>query len=155
MNKDFVDLLEEIKRGRTSFLVFYKGAIGKFEKPQEKEADPLKLLVQYIEKNNLRIWDLFKAYDKDNSLTVTRDEFRNGILVREQIHPGNTWVLERDGKPVLMVQLDCGRGSFRLPFMTTTSSSQKERVVRNELQSVIKPQKLSARNVFYDQGPIS
>ncbi|XP_022103215.1 leucine-rich repeat-containing protein 74A-like isoform X2 [Acanthaster planci] len=80
VNKDFVDLLEEIKQGRTNFLVFFKGAIGQFEKPPEKEADPLKLLVQHIEKNNLRIWDLFKAYDKDNSLTVTRDEFKNGIL---------------------------------------------------------------------------
>ena len=62
-------------------MVFYKGAVGQFEKPAEKEADPLKLLIQYIEKNNLRIWDLFKAYDKDNSLTVTREEFKNGIMV--------------------------------------------------------------------------
>ncbi|XP_071785954.1 uncharacterized protein [Asterias amurensis] len=80
VNKDFVDLLEDLKRGRTNFLVFYKGAVGQFEKPAEKEADPLKLLIQYIEKNNLRIWDLFKAYDKDNSLTVTREEFKNGIM---------------------------------------------------------------------------
>ncbi|XP_038075125.1 leucine-rich repeat-containing protein 74A-like isoform X2 [Patiria miniata] len=80
VNKDFVDLLEQIKQGRSNFLVFYKGAIGKFEKPAEKEVDPLKLLVQHIEKNNLRIWDLFKAYDKDNSLTVTREEFKNGIM---------------------------------------------------------------------------
>ena len=88
MNKDFVDLLEEIKKGRPNFLVFYKGAIGKFEKGQEKEGDPLKLLVQHIEKNNLRIWDLFKAYDKDNSLTVTRDEFKNGIMVgHRQLRP--------------------------------------------------------------------
>lgn len=71
-----------MKRGRSNFLVFYKGAVGRFEKAAEKEADPLKLLIQYIEKNNLRIWDLFKAYDKDNSLTVTREEFKNGIMVR-------------------------------------------------------------------------
>ncbi|XP_033106713.1 leucine-rich repeat-containing protein 74A-like isoform X2 [Anneissia japonica] len=79
VNKDFLELLQEIQEIRPEFRVIYKGAFGAFKKPEKEKPDPLKMLRDYIEKNNLRVWDLFKAYDKDKSMSVSNEEFKKGI----------------------------------------------------------------------------
>ncbi|XP_072170556.1 uncharacterized protein [Diadema setosum] len=79
VNKDFVKALEEFRETRAGFHVVFKRAVGQFEKPEEKDPDPLKLLKDFITENHLRVWDLFKEYDKDKSLTVTREEFKKGL----------------------------------------------------------------------------
>ncbi|XP_071961893.1 uncharacterized protein [Antedon mediterranea] len=79
VNKDFQDLLKEIQELRPDFKVFYKGAFGAFKKKEKERPDPLKMLRDYIDKNNMRVWDLFKAYDKDKSMSVSKEEFKKGI----------------------------------------------------------------------------
>lgn len=38
-------------------------------------------LRNYIEKNNLRLVDFFNKFDKDHSMSVTREEFTEGLEV--------------------------------------------------------------------------
>ena len=47
--------------------------------------DPRALLVQLMEKDGLRIVDLFRRLDNDEAWTVSRDEFKAGILVSIEI----------------------------------------------------------------------
>ena len=48
----------------------------------EFENDPMTKLKRYAEKNKLRLVDLFRQFDKDNSWSVDREEFINGVRVR-------------------------------------------------------------------------
>ena len=51
------------------------------------ECDPRELLVKIMERDGLRVIDLFKRIDDDASWSVTRDEFKIGIRVRK----GGRW----------------------------------------------------------------
>ena len=82
VNKDCLSVLEEIELTRPDFKVIHKGAVGQFHKPPPEDVDPVKVLRQYIESKSLRIWDFFKQYDKDKSMSVSTEEFRKGIMVR-------------------------------------------------------------------------
>jgi len=44
-----------------------------------KKKDLIYVLKKYVEDKNYRLVDLFNQFDKDNSLSVTRDEFRQGL----------------------------------------------------------------------------
>ena len=44
--------------------------------------DPMIVLMEFMRIKNLRLVDLFKALDADGSGTLTREEFRLGLLVR-------------------------------------------------------------------------
>ena len=44
-----------------------------------KKKDLVYILKKYVEDKNYRLIDLFNQFDKDNSLSVTRDEFRMGL----------------------------------------------------------------------------
>ncbi|KAL9985644.1 hypothetical protein ACROYT_G008067 [Oculina patagonica] len=46
---------------------------------RNKKNDLIHILKQYVEEKNYRLIDLFNQFDKDNSLSVTRDEFRQGL----------------------------------------------------------------------------
>lgn len=80
VNKDCLSVLEEIELTRPDFKVIHKGAVGQFHKPPPEDVDPVKVLRQYIESKSLRIWDFFKQYDKDKSMSVSTEEFRKGIM---------------------------------------------------------------------------
>ena len=45
--------------------------------------DPVTILFEFMRQKNLRLIDLLHSLDKDNSDTLTRDELRNGLLVRD------------------------------------------------------------------------
>ena len=45
----------------------------------DKKTDLIYVLKKYVEDKNYRLVDLFNQFDKDNSLSVTRDEFRLGL----------------------------------------------------------------------------
>ena len=47
----------------------------------EFENDPMTKLKRYAEKNKLRLVDLFRQFDKDQSWSVDRDEFIAGVRV--------------------------------------------------------------------------
>jgi hypothetical protein len=42
---------------------------------------PIVKLRNYIEKHHLKLIDFFNKFDKDGSMSVTRDEFQEGIKV--------------------------------------------------------------------------
>ena len=48
---------------------------------KDTRVDPMAVLQDYIEKNNLRIIDLFNRFDRDNSRSVDRHEFLEGMKV--------------------------------------------------------------------------
>lgn len=41
---------------------------------------PILKLRNYIEKHHIKLIDFFNKFDKDGSMTVTIEEFKNGIL---------------------------------------------------------------------------
>lgn len=44
-----------------------------------KKNDLIYILKKYVQDKNYRLIDLFNQFDKDNSLSVTREEFRMGL----------------------------------------------------------------------------
>ena len=52
-------------------------------KPQDDflNDDPMMVLMEFMRLRNLRLVDLFTSLDTDGSKTLTRDEFRDGLLV--------------------------------------------------------------------------
>lgn len=44
--------------------------------------DPVTILFEFMRQKNLRLIDFLHCLDRDNSDTLTRDELRNGLLVR-------------------------------------------------------------------------
>ena len=43
--------------------------------------DPRALLLELMERDGLRVIDLFQRLDEDRSWTVSKNEFKNGIMV--------------------------------------------------------------------------
>lgn len=76
-----MEVVENIQKSRPEFNVTYHGAIGQFEVLPDEEPSPVAVVQDYLRKNNLRVWDLFRAYDKDKNLSVSREEFKKGIEV--------------------------------------------------------------------------
>ena len=46
---------------------------------KEKKYKLIYILKEYVEKKKYRLVDLFRQFDKDNSMSVTRQEFRDGL----------------------------------------------------------------------------
>nr|XP_054757944.1 leucine-rich repeat-containing protein 74A-like [Lytechinus pictus] len=144
VNKDCVKLLTELKEIRPEFLVTYKSSFGQFEKPPEKEPDPIKMLKDFISANNLRVWDLFKAYDKDKSLTVTREEFKKGLVssgLQMKPHLLNRLVetLDKDGDGEIDYgELKIGHAEM-IQAEREERKRQMERVQQNRRNPLYKP----------------
>ncbi|XP_019620314.1 PREDICTED: leucine-rich repeat-containing protein 74B-like isoform X2 [Branchiostoma belcheri] len=85
VNDDFDELLKQVKEMlpallvKTAERVHGRGGAAKDFKKAKPRADPMTKLKQYVEKNNLRLVDLFNQFDKDKSMSVTREEFAQGI----------------------------------------------------------------------------
>jgi hypothetical protein len=57
-------------------------------KPKPKiRVHPVIKLRNYIEKHNIKLIDFFNKIDKDGSMTVSKDEFKRGILVIHKFLP--------------------------------------------------------------------
>lgn len=50
-------------------------------KPKARPA-PMKILKNYIDDNRMRLLDLFNTLDKDKSMSLTVQEFAEGLKVR-------------------------------------------------------------------------
>ena len=44
--------------------------------------DPLIVLMEYMRQRNMRLLDLFNSLDADGSKSLSREEFRQGLMVR-------------------------------------------------------------------------
>ena len=79
MNKDFEEIFKQVQEQ----LPQLKMRHGGMEPPLKPKArmHPMVKLMAYIDKNNLRLVDFFNKFDKDGSMSVTHDEFRQGLKV--------------------------------------------------------------------------
>ncbi|PIK52516.1 hypothetical protein BSL78_10614 [Apostichopus japonicus] len=79
LNRNVMEVVDSIRSSRPGFNLTYHGAIGQFEVMPDEEPSPVAVVQDYLRKNNLRVFDLFRAYDKDKNLSVSREEFKKGI----------------------------------------------------------------------------
>ena len=45
--------------------------------------DPMALLMEFVKKSGLRLFDFFAQLDKDNSMSVSKAEFKRGMKVSD------------------------------------------------------------------------
>lgn len=57
------------------------GGSGGFNEKGKERPPPMKILKNYIENNQMRLYDFFSMMDKDKSMSLTIDEFVNGLQV--------------------------------------------------------------------------
>ena len=83
MNKDFEDVYKQVLEQIPSLRLKHGG----MEPPQKPKAKihPMVKLANYIEKHHLRLVDFFNKFDKDGSMSVTHEEFVEGIEVCNSI----------------------------------------------------------------------
>ncbi|XP_060561008.1 leucine-rich repeat-containing protein 74B-like isoform X4 [Ruditapes philippinarum] len=82
VNKDFEDVFKQVQEQIPDI----KLAHGGMEPPPKPKAKvhPMVKLVNYIEKHELRLVDFFNKFDKDGSMSVTHEEFVEGIETARQ-----------------------------------------------------------------------
>ncbi|KAK2161703.1 hypothetical protein LSH36_111g03008 [Paralvinella palmiformis] len=89
VNPAFEELLEEVRLehqievihgGRVSHADPYATRVGR--KIPATPGDPLALLLAHVKKSSLRLMDFFAQLDKDNSMSVSKSEFKKGMKVR-------------------------------------------------------------------------
>ncbi|XP_022096288.1 leucine-rich repeat-containing protein 74B-like isoform X2 [Acanthaster planci] len=78
VNKEFEDLYNQLKETRPNIKIHH-GGMKEAVKPKQK-LNPMLKLQRYIQKNNLRLVDFFNKFDKDGSMSVTYDEFEEGLV---------------------------------------------------------------------------
>lgn len=79
MNKDFEDIYKQVQEQLPNLKLTHGG----MEPPPKPKAlvHPMMKLASYIEKHDLRMIDFFNKFDKDGSMSVTHEEFVEGIEV--------------------------------------------------------------------------
>ena len=85
MNQDFKDLREKVREKYPELQVKHggtgpEGTAERIPRPRPT-VPPVKRLLKFIEKNGLKLIDFFNSVDADHSMNVTREEFKNGIIV--------------------------------------------------------------------------
>lgn len=86
---EFAELQDKLENSR-DLRVIHGGILNdsskKLKNIKEREhpflQDPMRKLKQYVAKTGYRILDLFKSLDKDQSMSVSIHEFRDGIQVK-------------------------------------------------------------------------
>ena len=86
VDMDFVALLKEIREVRPLYVKYGNELrhddLRKGDIPIVLDTDdPVTILFEFMKTKNLRLIDLLHNLDKDNSDTLTRDEFRRGMEV--------------------------------------------------------------------------
>lgn len=85
--REFHEALEQVRRSRPEFRVQLGGFMNardmcKADSKSHTEAwkkDPVLVFINFIEDRNIKVFDMFKLFDKDKSCTLTRDEFKTGL----------------------------------------------------------------------------
>ncbi|PVD33131.1 hypothetical protein C0Q70_08580 [Pomacea canaliculata] len=100
VNKDFEEILQKVKEQLPGLRVKH-GGMDVPLKPKTP-VHPMVKLMTYINKNNIRLVDFFNKFDKDGSMSVTPDEFyqglqETGITLTEEEFQQLLKDLDRDG----------------------------------------------------------
>ena len=80
VNKDFTDIVQELKvaLGEERHIKISTGCDIPPLKPKKRVHPMMKLRI-YVQKRNLKLHEFFAKFDKDGSMAVSYDEFREGI----------------------------------------------------------------------------
>ncbi|XP_046841002.1 leucine-rich repeat-containing protein 74B-like isoform X2 [Xenia sp. Carnegie-2017] len=78
IHEEFLKLSKELEETRPGIKIIHGGSGGFNEKSKERPT-PMKILKNYIENNQMRLYDFFSMMDKDKSMSLTIDEFVNGL----------------------------------------------------------------------------
>ena len=87
MDNTFISILEKIRKSRP-LEVSHGNLLRKDDGGGNQgntgyiEGDPMMVLMEFMRLQNLRLVDLFAVLDTDGSKTLTRKEFREGLMVR-------------------------------------------------------------------------
>ena len=92
VNEAFQKLLQKVHDSGRSLEVLHGGRV-RHDAPHIRRVvgkgpamgDPMIILMDYIRQRNLRMMDLFTQFDKDNSWSVTRREFKRGMRVSKHL----------------------------------------------------------------------
>ena len=87
IEQEFLDAVDEINKERrlavVHGIILDQFGTGHGETTDDfLNADPMMVLMEFMRLKNLRLIDLFQAMDKDNSMSLTRDEFKDGLQVQ-------------------------------------------------------------------------
>ena len=80
VNSDFKDVYNKLKE-QLPDLHLRHGGDGVPKRPKAR-VHPMVKLQNYIAKHNLKLLDFFNKFDSDGSMSVSREEFTEGIQVR-------------------------------------------------------------------------
>ena len=81
MNQEFLAILKDVLVTRPDVKISHGGSGGACEKAKERPA-PMKMLKNYIDNNQMRLYDFFCMMDKDKSMSLSIEEFVKGLEVR-------------------------------------------------------------------------
>ncbi|XP_035828683.1 leucine-rich repeat-containing protein 74B isoform X2 [Aplysia californica] len=77
VNQDFLDIWKQVQEQMPSLNMVHGGTEPPL-KPKRR-VHPMVKLTAYITSHNLQLVDFFNCFDKDGSMNITRDEFRQGL----------------------------------------------------------------------------
>ncbi|CAH1801710.1 unnamed protein product, partial [Owenia fusiformis] len=84
VSKDFNKLLKQVRQTRIFVTVTGQELVGDLIEGEDDgldwNKDPRTVLFEYMKREGFRVIDLFKKLDTDNSNSLTRNEFKNGLL---------------------------------------------------------------------------
>ena len=89
MRSEFLQKWDELRNKRAAPLRIIFGTVVKSQDipPKDPNAidwqDPITRMFKYMQDQGYRVIDLLKKLDKDRSLSVDRDEFKRGLMVRK------------------------------------------------------------------------
>ncbi|VDI69916.1 Hypothetical predicted protein [Mytilus galloprovincialis] len=119
VNKDFEEVFKQVKEQLPNIKMKHGG----MEPPQKPKAKihPMVKLMNYIEKNNLKLIDFFSQLDKDGSMCISYDEFEQGL-------EENGIKLTKEEIELLLEELDSdGDGDINFSELATGHTEFKER----------------------------
>ena len=90
IHQEALDLTDTIKERSEEFCLLYCRLLRSKRESEENASkldprNPMILLKDYVSKRGLRLVDLFKLFDVDNSGSVSREEFMDGLKVNSII----------------------------------------------------------------------
>ncbi|XP_052075335.1 leucine-rich repeat-containing protein 74B-like isoform X4 [Mytilus californianus] len=119
VNKDFEEVFKQVKEQLPNIKMKHGG----MEPPQKPKAKihPMVKLMNYIEKNNLKLIDFFSQLDKDGSMCISYEEFEQGL-------EENGIKLTKEEIELLLEELDSdGDGDINFSELATGHTEFKER----------------------------
>ena len=79
VNRDFEAILQQVQEQLPGLKVTHGGTAAP-PKPQQR-LPPMAKLVAYMDKHGLRLVDFFSKLDKGSSMSVSRQQFKQGVQV--------------------------------------------------------------------------